>query len=44
LKSLKNQNVLEMRDYFLTYESDKEYLNVVMSYFPYNLYQVVKKK
>lgn len=33
-----------MRDYFLTYESDKEYLNVVMSYFPYNLYQVVKKK
>lgn len=33
-----------MRDFFLTYEADKEYLNVVMSYFPYNLYQVVKKK
>lgn len=33
-----------MRDYFLTYEGDKEYLNVVMDYFPYNLYQVVKKK
>lgn len=33
-----------MRDHFLTYEGDKEFLNVVMDYFPYNLFQVIKKK
>lgn len=33
-----------MRDFFLTYEADKEYLNVVMDYYPYNLYQAIKKK
>lgn len=33
-----------MREHFLSYEGDKEYLNVVMNYFPYNLYQAVKKK
>lgn len=44
LKTLKNPNVLEMRDHYLTYEGDKEFLNVVMDFFPHNLYQVIKKK
>lgn len=33
-----------MRDFYITYEDNKEFLNVVMDYFPYNLYQVIKKK
>lgn len=44
LKTLKHPNLLEMKDYFLTQEDDKEYLNVVMDYFPENLYQTIKKK
>ena len=40
---LKHPNVLEMKDYFLTYEGNSEYLNVVMSYYSHNLYQVIKK-
>jgi serine/threonine protein kinase len=34
LKTLKHTNLLEMKDYFLTQEGDKEYLNVVMDFFP----------
>lgn len=33
-----------MKDYFLTHDQEEEYLNVVMNYYPDNLYQVVKKK
>lgn len=33
-----------MKDYYLTQEGDKQYLNVVMDYFPENLYQSIKKK
>lgn len=33
-----------MKDYYLIQEGDKEYLNVVMDYFPENLYQSIKKK
>ena len=41
---LKHPNNLIMKDSFLTYEGDSEYLNIVMDYFSDNLYQVVKKK
>ena len=44
LKILKNPNVLEMRDHYHAYEGEKQYLNVVMDFFPHNLYQVIKKK
>jgi glycogen synthase kinase 3 beta len=32
-----------MRDSFYTYDGDKEYLNVVMDYFPSNLYESLQK-
>ena len=41
---LKNPNVLEMKDSYLTYEGEEEYLNIIMDYYEDNLYQVVKKK
>lgn len=44
LKILKHTNLLEMKDFYMTQEEDKEYLNVVMDYFPENLYQTIKKK
>lgn len=42
LKMLRYPNVLEMRDHFFTYEGEKEYLNVVMEYFPMNLYDYIQ--
>jgi hypothetical protein len=33
-----------MRDFYINHEGDQEYLNVVMNFYPYNLYQVLKKK
>ena len=44
LKILKNENVLQMRDHYFTYENGSEYLNVVMDYYSNNLYQTIKKK
>ena len=44
LKVLRNPFVLEMRDYFITYDGEREYLNVVMDFFHSNLYQMIKKK
>ena len=44
LKQVKHLNILEMKDYFLTQEHEEEYLNVVMDYYPDNLFQVIKKK
>ena len=44
LKMVENSNVLEMRDHYMSVEGEKEYLNVVMDYFPYNLYQIIRKK
>lgn len=44
LKTLKHPNLLEMKDYYMTQEGQEEYLNVVMDYFPENLYQGIKKK
>lgn len=41
---IKNPFLLEMRDHFLTYEGDQEYLNVVMDFYPKNLFQVIQKK
>ena len=41
---LHHPNNLEMKDSFLTNEGKDEYLNIVMEYFPDNLYQIVKKK
>lgn len=38
LKILNHPNILRIKDYFYTYEHEKEYLNVVMDYFPSNLY------
>jgi serine/threonine-protein kinase MDS1/RIM11 len=43
LKSLNHPNVLKIRDSFYTYEGEKEYLNVVMDYFPCNLYESLQK-
>ena len=44
LKMLNHPNNLAMKDSFTTHEGNDEYLNIVMTYFPDNLYQVVKKK
>lgn len=33
-----------MKDHFFTQEQEEEYLNVVMDYYPENLYQVIKRK
>jgi glycogen synthase kinase 3 beta len=33
-----------MKYFYLTYEGEKEYLYVVMDFYPDNLYQVIKKK
>lgn len=44
LESLDNDNLLKMKDHFFTKEGDQEYLNVIMDYFPDNLYQIIKKK
>lgn len=33
-----------MKDSYLTTEGEDEYLNIVMDYYPDNLYQLVKKK
>ena len=41
LKTLNHSSVLKIRDSFYTYEGDKEYLNVVMDYFPANLYEMI---
>lgn len=41
---LNHPNNLAMKDSYLTTEGDDEYLNIVMDYFPDNLYQLVKKK
>jgi glycogen synthase kinase 3 beta len=43
LKILNHPNILKMRDSFYTYEADKEYLNVVMDYYPSNLYESLQK-
>lgn len=44
LKMLKHPNNLIMKESFLTHEGEDEYLNIVMDYFPDNLYQAIKKK
>lgn len=41
---LSHPNVLEMKDSFLTYEGDEEFLNIIMDFYSDNLYQVIKKK
>lgn len=41
---LTHPNTLSMKDSYLTTEGDDEYLNIVMDYYPDNLYQVIKKK
>lgn len=33
-----------MKDFYINYEGEQKYLNIVMLYYPYNLYQVIKKK
>jgi serine/threonine protein kinase len=43
LRTLNHPCVLRIRDSFFTYEGDKEYLNVVMDYFPSNLYEHAQK-
>jgi serine/threonine-protein kinase MDS1/RIM11 len=43
LKMIKHPNVLDMKDYFYTYENGSEFLNIIMSYFSQNLYQVIKR-
>lgn len=43
LRSLNHPSVLRIRDSFFTYEGEKEYLNVVMDYFPSNLYEHAQK-
>lgn len=43
LRTLDHPSVLRIRDSFFTYEGDKEYLNVVMDYFPSNLYEHAQK-
>ena len=44
LKMLEHPNCLSMRDSFLTHEGEDEYLNIVMDFYPDNLYQVIKKR
>ena len=44
LKMLEHPNCLSMRDSFLTHEGEDEYLNIVMDFYPENLYQVIKKR
>lgn len=44
LKMIKSPFLLEMKDYFHSFEGDQEFLNVVMDFFPFNLYQVIQKK
>ena len=44
LQMLHHTNVLQMKDSFLSYEGEEEYLNIIMDYYPDNLYQVIKKK
>ena len=44
LKTLNHLNLLGMKDHYMSHEADKEYLNVVMDYYPENLYQTIKKK
>lgn len=41
---LEQRNVLSMRECFMTREGEAEYLNIVMDYFPLNLYQLIKRK
>ena len=41
LKGLKHPNVLEMKDHYFTYDGGKEYLNVVMDYYPFNLLEYI---
>lgn len=36
--------MLEMLDHYFTTEEEEEYLHIVMEFFPFNLYQVIKKK
>ena len=43
MKSLNHPNVLKIKDSFYSYEAEKEYLNVVMDYFPSNLYESLQK-
>lgn len=43
LKMLKHPNVLSMKDSYFTYDSNKEYLNVVMDYYEHNLYEAIRK-
>ena len=33
-----------MKDSYLSYEDEEEYLNITMDYYSDNLYQVIKKK
>lgn len=33
-----------MREHFITYDKNKEYLHIVMDFFDYNLQQVIAKK
>ena len=42
MKTLNHPSVLRIRDSFYTYEGQKEYLNVVMDYFPANLYEMIQ--
>ena len=44
LKMLSHPNNLSLLDSFISHEGKDEYLNIVMDYFPDNLYQLVKKK
>lgn len=42
---LDHENLLKMKDHFFTVEAnEEEYLNVIMDYYPDNLYQIIKKK
>ncbi len=40
---LNHPNVLKIKDSFYTYEGDKEYLNVVMDFYPSNLFEAIQK-
>ena len=42
---LEHENLLKMKNHFFTVESnEEEYLNVIMDFYPDNLYQVIKQK
>lgn len=40
---LNHPNLVRIKDSFFTYDSQKEYLNVVMDYYPLNLSEYIAK-